>query len=99
MKTGLQLIAEERQRQVEVEGWTPEHDDEHSDGELSDAAACYACTGKLNPYRNNVISMIWPWKFAWWKPTPDDRIRELVKAGALIVAEIERLQRKANVNQ
>ena len=37
---------------------------------------------------------LWPWKEAWWKPTPEDRIRELVKAGALIVAEIDRLRRK-----
>lgn len=35
----------------------------------------------------------WPWHPKWWKPTPDDRIRELAKAGALIAAEIDRLQR------
>jgi hypothetical protein len=28
-----------------------------------------------------------------WKPSPDDRFRELVKAGALIAAEIDRLLR------
>ena len=35
--------------------------------------------------------MHWPWNVVWWKPTPDDRIRELAKAGALIAAEIDRL--------
>lgn len=37
--------------------------------------------------------MMWPFSQEWWKPTPDDRIRELAKAGALIAAEIDRLQR------
>lgn len=85
MKTGIELIAEERQRQVEVEGWTPEHDAEHTDDELAKVAAVYAAPGRL---RSRV--RIWPedWDF---KPTPNDRIRELQKAGALIAAEIDRL--------
>lgn len=84
MPTGIELIAAERKRQVEAEGWTLEHDDNHKTGELSDAAACYAL-GKR--------TAAWPWSIDWWKPTPDDRVRELVKAGALIAAEIDRLQR------
>lgn len=36
---------------------------------------------------------LWPWDAEWWKPVPQDRVRELVKAGALIAAEIDRLQR------
>lgn len=40
-----------------------------------------------------LVWKIWPWDKSWWKPTPDDRIRELIKAGALIAAEIDRLQR------
>ena len=39
---GIERIAKERQRQVSVEGWTPQHDDEHKDGEMAIAAACYA---------------------------------------------------------
>jgi hypothetical protein len=35
----------------------------------------------------------WPWFQERWKPTPDNRIRELVKAGALIAAEIDRMLR------
>jgi glucose/arabinose dehydrogenase len=39
---GVGLIAAERQRQVSQEGWTPEHDDTHTDGSLAGAAACLA---------------------------------------------------------
>src|SRR5688572_24536646 len=89
--TGVELIAAERQRQIEVEGWTPEHDDEHDVGEIARAAACYA----MRPYlHRDKVHLYWPWSSQWWKPTPDSRIRELVKAGALIAAEIARLQRK-----
>lgn len=37
----------------------------------------------------------WPWSPEWWKPTPQDRIRELAKAGNLIACEIDRLERAA----
>jgi hypothetical protein len=47
MKTGVELIEAERQRQVEVEGWTPEHDVQHRNGELARAAATYAVDGEL----------------------------------------------------
>lgn len=86
-KDAIALISSERKRQIEVEGWTTTHDDyEHTNGELAKAAACYA-HGECDEW--------WPWADGWWKPTPNDRIRELVKAGALVVAEIERLQRDA----
>jgi hypothetical protein len=81
--TAITEIAAERSRQVEVEGWTLEHDDAHDSGELADAAACYALGRKM--------PSIWPWAEEWWKPS--DRRRNLIKAGALIVAEIERLDR------
>ena len=47
MKNGVELIAEERKRQKEEKGWTPEHDSQHSNGELSMAAACYAAPKKI----------------------------------------------------
>lgn len=83
------LIAAERERQKSVEGWTEAHDDAHAFHELAKAAACYAF-----PFVNDMNDR-WPFGREWWKPTPNDRVRELVKAGALIVAEIERLQRAA----
>lgn len=99
-KSGVELIAEERQRQIEKEGWTPAHDSEHDKGELVDAAICYAMGSDVITYEPpmnfpNRISLQqywWPWDRQWWKPTPDNRIRELQKAGALIAAEIDRLQ-------
>lgn len=84
-------IMNERHRQIEAEGWTPEHDDDHNKAELARAAACYAAgTSELcTPFP---ISFLWPWDKSWWKPS-EDRRRNLVKAGALIIAEIERLDR------
>ncbi|MDG4402775.1 hypothetical protein L5F59_12170 [Pseudomonas aeruginosa] len=82
----------ERRRQVEVEGWTPEHDDEHDTGALASAAGCYAMFSLAYPAGDP--SRFWPWDKSWWKPSPDGR-RNMVKAGALILAEIERLDRAA----
>jgi|SRR5437868_5772263 len=90
MKPALYLISTERVRQVNQEGWTKEHDDTHTHNELARAAAYYALPAD---WRIIALWTLWPWAREWWKPTPDDRVRELVKAGALIVAEIERLQR------
>lgn len=36
------MIAAERRRQVDAEGWTPEHDDEHEICELAMAAVAYS---------------------------------------------------------
>ena len=89
--TGVELIAAERQRQIEVEKWTPEYDDGHHIGEMARASACYA----MRPYLHmDKLAMYWPWDMKWWKPCPNDRIRELSKAGALIAAEIDRLKRR-----
>lgn len=90
---GVGLIAAERQRQVEVEGWTPDHDDEHDDGQMARAAARYA----MGQDERDHYGYAWPWDWKWWKPTPRNRVRELVKAGALIAAEIDRLQRAAPI--
>ena len=90
---GIESIAAERQRQIEVEGWTPEHDDEHVDGSLGLAAACYAIEvpGNYLQFIDGLGPMIWPWAYKWWKPKS---YREnLIRAGALIAAEIDRLDR------
>lgn len=87
-------IAAERRRQIEAEGWTPEHDDgEHSRGELPEAAACYALNAAGARHRDRVFQM-WPWDFGWWKPK--DARRDLIRAAALIVAEVERIDRAAD---
>lgn len=96
-QTGVELIAAERQRQMEQEGWTPEHDDQHSEGELSCAGYLYAMIASAQCRWENTqiefgVPVSWPWNPCWWKPS-DDPVRNLVKAGALIAAEIDRLQR------
>ncbi|WP_221885594.1 hypothetical protein [Pseudomonas aeruginosa] len=109
-------VQAERRRQVEAEGWTPEHDDEHDSGELAAAGAAYAlhAADHLNPYSQgdggDEAPSCWPWhdgiagrgegpeksEPAWWKPTTPRR--DLVKACALALAEIERLDR-AGISQ
>lgn len=84
-------VLAERRRQVTAEGWTREHDDEHSDGSLAAAAACYAITAGGDP--RDEAPGFWPWDESWWKPGTERR--NLVKAGALILAEIERIDRAA----
>lgn len=92
-------VQAERRRQVEAEGWTPEHDDEHSHGQMARAAACYALAGSSAPNDGTaalLVSLAWPWDEQWWKPSTARR--DLVKACALALAEIERLDR-ATVTQ
>jgi hypothetical protein len=100
-KTGVQLIEEERARQVNEEGYTPSDDDRWFNGELANAASCYAETPgtkliSINKHWDIYYRRMhrWPFDDKMWKPTPKDRIRELIKAGALIAAEIDRLKRK-----
>lgn len=68
-KTGIELIAAERQRQIDVEGFTPEHDAGHVDGEISLAAACYASPRKLyviEPHFGGIgFADPWPWDQAY----------------------------------
>ncbi|WP_220271215.1 hypothetical protein, partial [Klebsiella pneumoniae] len=87
-------VLAERKRQVTADGWTPGHDDEYEHGELADAAGCYALSSELFDCAGEPPRP-WPWPDGWWKPT--NRRRDLVKAGALILAEIERLDRAAGI--
>ncbi|MFW4930954.1 hypothetical protein ACOAOU_05340 [Pseudomonas aeruginosa] len=89
-------VQAERRRQITAEGWTPDHDDAHSHGEMARAAACYALAGSSAPNDGTaalLVSLAWPWDEQWWKPTTTRR--DLVKACALGLAEIERLDRAA----
>lgn len=92
-------VLDERRRQQEIEGWTHEHDDQHKNGEMPRAAGLYAISaGFASKYLEGETKTCpvpdgWPWAPEWWKPT--NARRDLVKAGALILAEIERLDRAA----
>lgn len=92
-------VIAERHRQVSSEGWTPEHDDEHVNDEIAAMAAFYAMPpgardwpASETGYGDTLGEAIKP---DGWDDKAGDRRRELVKAGALIIAEIERLDRAA----
>ena len=112
---GVDRIAAERQRQMEVEGWTPEHDALHVNGELAMAACCYAAPQKIRalvyvPQNCGCRSVgecshifpvkkwvdPWPWDPNWDKREKHSPLRCLEIAGALIAAEIDRLERLEN---
>ena len=92
MKNGIELIVQERHRQIEEEGWTANHDDQQKRHELAKVAICYteeAIAGVRWGVPDNFPR---EWSLNWWKPSGDP-IKNLVKAGALIAAEIDRLRR------
>ncbi len=92
-------VLNERRRQVLEEGFTPDHDDAHDNGELARAAACYAMGAawlemhRMGDGQGNIVDVPvrWPWSPAWWKPK--SRREDLVRAAALLIAEAERLDR------
>lgn len=93
MARGTDLILIERYRQVAVEGWSLEHDAEHPAGTLTRAAECYARAARLQltapGFDPAPAPDGWPWAPEWWKPS-EDPTRNLVKAGALLAAEVDR---------
>jgi hypothetical protein len=90
-QSGAELIAVERRRQMEAEGWSAEHDSGHQEGELVEAAVSYLLH-YLSQQGLASHFVEWPWEARYWKPS-EEPTRNLVKAGALIAAEIDRLQR------
>ncbi len=87
-------VQAERRRQIEVEGWTPEHDDKHVDGKIAEEAAGYLMNGQH--------AHTWDW--CWKHKHPDSpkrvsRRRQLVIGVALGLAGIERLDRAATPAQ
>lgn len=93
-KSGLQLIIEGYRDLIGEECI----EENNSRGELAQAASCYAMPQGLRLLYDKKgpaerVPEQWPdsWYTSWWKPLPDNRIEELVKAGALIVMEIDRL--------
>lgn len=131
MTNAARDVLAERQRQIQVEWWTPKHDDKHDKGELIAAAICYAqphngYVPPPEPVRYQAVvdaatqarkelvtlrewakaraaenagkpSRSWPWDASWWKPR--GARRDLVRAAALIIAEIERLDRAGVVGK
>lgn len=98
LDSGVAMIANERARQIAKEQFTPEHDDQHNEGQLLSAAVCYVdmADTQIDGYGPlEGVPFDWPWDRTWWKPSPDP-IRNLTKAAALIASEIDRLQRAAN---
>ena len=84
--SAIEEIQNERRRQVDVEGYTSESDDKYTNNELARAAHCY-----VDPLVSEVAPPFWPWSSKWWNPKS---YREnLIRAGALIVAEIDRIDR------
>ncbi len=90
--SALEDIAAERRRQVEAEGYDVQHDDEHGGGELARAAAAYAI-GTTEEGFPSMVRELWPWQ--WHQFRPKSLRTDLVRAAALLVAEIERLDRAA----
>lgn len=94
-------VLDERRRQIHEEGWSAEHDDQQIRGELARAASCYALHGSHGDHVRTSLQFHsrcpsnWPmaWDVEWWKPTTPRR--DLVNAAALILAEIDRLDRAA----
>ena len=82
-------VIAERRRQQSIEGWTAKHDDKYTFRELIRAAVCYLLCGHSTP-----APVTWPWAAKWWKPTT--RRQNCVKAAALLIAEIERIDRAGN---
>jgi hypothetical protein len=84
-------LAKERCDQTAKHGWSREHDDTHDSGELAEAAAAYALVSTQQPGADDMAAGVWP--LEWDAMRPKDRRRNLVIAGALIIAEIERIDR------
>lgn len=92
---GVELIGAERKRQIEKEGWTPEHDDTHTAGEMASAAGVYALMAAGYHVHNPRILVEHYWPLGWSEYfKPKDKLSNLVREGALIAAEINRLQRR-----
>lgn len=87
---GADLIREERRRQIEVEGYDTMHDRHHTPQVLCRAAVGYALHEDPSTLTAEAAAGLWPWSRDFWKPK--DQLRNLVRAGALIAAAIDRLQ-------
>lgn len=97
MKTAIELIQEERKKQI-AKGYTAEHDDTHIGEEIADCAALYALSNNAidfinEQWGNDMHLHFWQFDINSYRPNPNNRIKQLTKAAAMLVAEIERIQR------
>lgn len=93
MSKHIENIRAERARQIEAEGYDAAHDDAHTDGSLLWVAVLYwlNATGQLSMRHDGKAPVGWPWHEKYWKPkTPRE---DLVRAGALCLAEKDRMKR------
>ncbi len=91
LSKGAADVLAERRRQIESEGFNAIHDDTYGESEkLVHAAVCYAVA---DGDAGAVASTLWPWSLSWWRPK--SKRRNLVRAAALIIAEIDRMDRAA----
>ncbi|GAB3975622.1 hypothetical protein GCM10028806_33590 [Spirosoma terrae] len=96
MNLAYELILAERNRQITALGYAPHHDNQYVNHELEKAADCYATHPSSRALmQESTIPIDWPWDPIWWKP--GDRNRELVKAGALYLAQKDLLVRKGEI--
>jgi hypothetical protein len=93
MKSGAEIIAAERERQKQVEGYN-EQDAEYTNAQLLLAASAYLTLASGDKI---LAAYTWPWPQEYFRPN-DVPVRSLAKAGALIAAEIDRLQAAASSN-
>lgn len=101
---GVTAIAQERRRQIEGERFDPTADQQYHQGELAQAAACYVRLEAMRSVAATVpgtavddrVPPEWPWARCGWKPK--DRRSNLVRAGALIAAELDRMDREGAAN-
>ncbi len=95
VKSGVDLISEERKKQLKE--YTPIHDDEHTDCAIA-ITALYLIAHNLEyvSVEDELYEDTGVYNSDWGLPKKheDDRIKQLTIAGALIAAEIDRLNRK-----
>lgn len=93
MSYGIDKISYERQRQIEVEGYTAEHDDGHL-ASLGMAAQAYVRHAVGLEYGVDLTAEEcgWPWAEQYWKPKTEEE--DLIRAGALIAAALDALERE-----
>jgi len=95
MSEAIDDVLAERRRQQDSEGWTEDHDDQHASGEMAAAAGCYALYTEAYPNKGEPPPD-WPWDIKWWRPI--NYRRDLVRSAALLIAEIERLDRLFSIS-